>query len=48
MTPKPFALEIPQVDIEDLKARLARTRLPDQAPDVRLGPMGATSATCGI
>src|SRR4029077_11006003 len=33
MTPTPFSLEIPQADIEDLKTRLTRTRLPDQAPD---------------
>jgi len=33
MTPIPFRLDIPDDDIEDLKARLTRTRLPDQAPD---------------
>jgi pimeloyl-ACP methyl ester carboxylesterase len=33
MTPVPFTLEVPQADIEDLKARLSRTRFPDQAPD---------------
>ena len=33
MTPKPFTLEIPEADIQDLKTRLTRTRLPDQAPD---------------
>ena len=33
MTPVPFTLEIPEADIEDLKTRLTRTRLPDQAPD---------------
>ena len=33
MTPKPFTLEVPEADIEDLKTRLARTRFPDQAPD---------------
>jgi pimeloyl-ACP methyl ester carboxylesterase len=33
MTPVPFRLEVPQADIEDLKARLAHTRFPDQAPD---------------
>ena len=32
MTPIPFTLNIPEADIEDLKARLTRTRLPDQAP----------------
>ena len=33
MTPKPFTLEVPEADIEDLKTRLARTRFPAQAPD---------------
>jgi Epoxide hydrolase N terminus len=33
MTPVPFTLEIPEADIEDLKTRLTRARLPDQAPD---------------
>src|ERR1700751_5823707 len=33
MTPVPFKLQVPQADIEDLKARLSRTRFPDQAPD---------------
>jgi pimeloyl-ACP methyl ester carboxylesterase len=33
MTPIPFTLNVSQTDIEDLAARLARTRLPDQAPD---------------
>jgi len=33
--PQPFTLHVPDADIEDLKARLARTRLPDQAPDSR-------------
>lgn len=28
----PFTLSIPDADIDDLRARLARTRLPDQAP----------------
>jgi microsomal epoxide hydrolase len=32
MTPIPFTLNIPEADIEDLRTRLARTRLPDQAP----------------
>jgi pimeloyl-ACP methyl ester carboxylesterase len=32
-TPVPFTLSIPDADIADLKARLARTRFPDQAPD---------------
>jgi pimeloyl-ACP methyl ester carboxylesterase len=32
MTPIPFTLDIPEADIEDLRTRLARTRLPDQAP----------------
>jgi microsomal epoxide hydrolase len=30
--PAPFTLHIPEADIADLKARLARTRLPDAAP----------------
>jgi pimeloyl-ACP methyl ester carboxylesterase len=33
MSPKPFTLEIPEADIQDLKTRLTRTRFPDQAPD---------------
>lgn len=30
---RPFTLQVPDDDIADLKQRLARTRLPDQAPD---------------
>ncbi len=30
--PQPFTLNVPDADIEDLRSRLARTRLPDQAP----------------
>ena len=30
--PQPFTLHVPDADLADLKARLARTRLPDQAP----------------
>jgi len=30
--PQPFKLTVPAADIVDLRARLARTRLPDQAP----------------
>jgi pimeloyl-ACP methyl ester carboxylesterase len=33
MPPHPFSLHVPDADITDLKVRLARTRLPDQAPD---------------
>ena len=33
MPPQPFSLHVPDADITDLKVRLARTRLPDQAPD---------------
>ena len=32
-TPHPFALHVSESDIDDLRARLAKTRLPDQAPD---------------
>ncbi|MBD3678679.1 MAG: epoxide hydrolase [Rhodobacteraceae bacterium] len=32
MRATPFTLQVPDADIEDLKARLARTRLPDQPP----------------
>jgi pimeloyl-ACP methyl ester carboxylesterase len=32
--PQPFTLQVPEGDIEDLRARLARTRFPDQAPGV--------------
>ena len=30
--PEPFTLHIPEADLADLRERLARTRLPDQAP----------------
>jgi len=30
--PTPFALSVPEAEIDDLKERLARTRFPDQAP----------------
>jgi pimeloyl-ACP methyl ester carboxylesterase len=33
MAPTPFTLSIPDQDIADLRARLALTRFPDQAPD---------------
>ena len=33
--PRPFELHIPEGDIADLKARLARTRFPDRAPGKR-------------
>lgn len=32
-TPQPFTLHVPDAEIADLRARLERTRLPDQAPD---------------
>lgn len=32
--PVPFRLEVPDADLADLRARLARTRWPDQAPGV--------------
>jgi len=32
-SPEPFRLSIPETALADLKARLARTRFPDQAPD---------------
>jgi microsomal epoxide hydrolase len=32
MEPVPFTLAVPDADIADLRARLSRTRLPDQAP----------------
>ena len=31
--PKPFTLRVPDDDIADLRARLAHTRFPDQAPE---------------
>jgi len=31
-TPRPFRLQVPDADIADLKARLARTRFPDEPP----------------
>ena len=33
MSPRTFTLSVPEVAIEDLRARLALTRFPDQAPD---------------
>ena len=33
MPPRPFALHVPDADLAELQGRLARTRLPDQAPD---------------
>lgn len=33
MTPMPFTLHVPDEEIADLRARLVRTRFPDQAPD---------------
>jgi hypothetical protein len=33
--PQPLTLHVPDADIEDLRARLARTRLPDQVPNAR-------------
>ena len=29
---RPFRIDIPQADLDDLRARLARTRWPDQLP----------------
>ena len=31
---RPFVINIPQADLDDLSARLARTRWPDQLPGV--------------
>jgi microsomal epoxide hydrolase len=33
MKPRPFTLHVPDQEIADLRARLARTRFPDQAPE---------------
>ena len=33
LRPEPFQLSIPETALADLKARLAMTRFPDQAPD---------------
>jgi pimeloyl-ACP methyl ester carboxylesterase len=33
-TPKPFRIDIPQADLDDLSDRLARTRWPDELPGV--------------
>ena len=32
-SPRPFAFHVPDEDIADLRARLAKTRFPDQAPE---------------
>ena len=34
MTIKPFKIDIPQADLDDLRDRLARTRWPDELPEV--------------
>ncbi len=34
MTIQPFTITIPQADLDDLRDRLARTRWPDELPDV--------------
>lgn len=31
-SPMPFTLAVPEADLEDLRARLARTRFPDEPP----------------
>ena len=31
---RPFRLEVPQADLDDLRDRLARTRWPDELPGV--------------
>jgi hypothetical protein len=36
-TPKPFTLRVSDDDMADLRARLGRTRFPDQAPGQALG-----------
>ena len=33
----PFRIDIPQADLDDLRDRLARTRWPDQLPDLLVG-----------
>lgn len=35
-TPRPFTVGVPDSDINELRLRLAKTRLPDQAPDAPL------------
>jgi hypothetical protein len=37
---RPFRIEIPQADLDDLADRLARTRWPDELPGGRLGGCG--------
>jgi hypothetical protein len=37
-TIQPFRIDIPQADLDDLKARLARARWPDQLPGVGWDP----------
>jgi hypothetical protein len=34
MTIQPFTIAIPQADLDDLRARLARTRWPEELPGV--------------
>jgi len=43
MRPEPFEMNVPPADIADLRARLARTRFPDQAP----GPAWAYGTDVG-
>ena len=42
--PQPFMLRVPDSELADLRARLARARFPDGAPGT-LGPMGQVSTT---
>jgi hypothetical protein len=48
---RPFRIEVPQVDLDNLNERLARTRFPDELPHVgwsRVGKknQGLTLASC--
>ena len=42
----PFAIDIPQADLDDLRDRLARTRWPDELPGAA-ATTGSRSATSG-
>ncbi len=45
-TIRPFRVDVPQADLDDLRDRLARTRWPAELPGVGWS-RGCRSATCG-
>ena len=48
---RPFRIDVPQADLDDLRDRLARTRWPDELPDLgwsRGVPLGIPAATAEV